>query len=353
MTTQLTPQLYSPQLTLKFWGVRGSYPVPGNTTLRYGGNTPSLEITARNAEHTFTLIVDAGTGIIGLGRELAQRAKAVRGQTGGHPLEATILFTHLHHDHTQGLPFFTPLMLPSARLTFVLPDLYEQAPQDVLASVMASPMFPIALSQTGSNKQTLTMRETGLLLISPEGVQTLPYPPTETPENTLVVRALRSYAHPQGVLIYRIEWEGHTIVIATDTEGYVKGDQRLIRFARGAEILVHDAQYSDEHYLGLKPGLPATQGFGHSTPAMAAEVAQQAGVGQLILFHHDPNYDDETLATLELQAQKRFPNTRTAREGMELTLGTTPDDDTLQIRKPARARLPQPAPWVSQKPARA
>lgn len=353
MTTPPTPQPLSPQLTLKFWGVRGSYPVPGSTTLRYGGNTPSLEITARNAAHAFTLILDAGTGIIGLGRELAQRVKTVRGQTGSSPLEATLLFTHLHHDHTQGLPFFTPLMLPSARLTFVLPDLYEQAPQDVLASVMASPTFPIALNQTGSHKQTLTLRETGVLLIGPEGVRTLPYPPAETPENTLVVRALRSYAHPQGVLIYRIEWEGRALVIATDTEGYVKGDQRLIRFARGADILVHDAQYSDEHYLGLQPGLPSTQGFGHSTPTMAAEVAQQAGVGQLILFHHDPNYDDETLATLELQVQKRFPNTRTAREGMELTLGTSPDDETLQIRKPSRERPTQPAPWVSQKPAHA
>ncbi|HNB52924.1 MAG TPA: MBL fold metallo-hydrolase, partial [Anaerolineales bacterium] len=241
----------------------------------------------------------------------------------------------------------------TARLTFVLPDLFKENPQDVLAGVMTSPTFPIALAQTASGKQFLTLRETGVLLIGPEGVRALPYPPAEVPENTLIVRALRSYAHPQGVLIYRIDWEGRSIVIATDTEGYVKGDQRLIRFARGAEILVHDAQYSDEHYLGLRPGSPSTQGFGHSTPAMATEVAQQAGVGQLILFHHDPNYDDETLATMELLAQKRFPNTRSAREGMELTLGTSPDDDTLQIRRPSRERTPQPTPWVSHQPAHA
>jgi phosphoribosyl 1,2-cyclic phosphodiesterase len=122
------------QLSLKFWGVRGSYPVPGSATLRYGGNTPGIEITARNETHSFILIIDAGTGIIGLGRELAQRAKAVRGQVGGAsiggiPIEATLLFTHLHHDHTQGLPFFTPLMIPSARLSFVLPDIYEQSPR--------------------------------------------------------------------------------------------------------------------------------------------------------------------------------------------------------------------------------
>lgn len=342
------------QLSLTFWGVRGSYPLPGNTTLRYGGNTPSLEITARNEAHTFALIIDAGTGIIGLGRQLAQCARAVRGQGGGLPLEATLLFTHLHNDHTQGLPFFTPLMLPSARLTFVLPDIYEQKPLEVLAGMMASPTFPVALDQTPSGKAFQTLRETGVLLIGPEGVRVLPYPPDEVPENTLIVRALRSYAHPQGVLIYRIEWDGHAIVIATDTEGYVKGDQRLIRFARGAEILVHDAQYTDEHYLGLKPGMPATQGFGHSTPAMATEVAQQAGVGQLVLFHHDPNYDDETLATMELQAQKRFPNTRTAREGMEITLGDYPSDahPRAGVRKDEQTR-PRTAQWVSQRPAHA
>ncbi|NUM49437.1 MAG: MBL fold metallo-hydrolase [Anaerolineales bacterium] len=353
MTTQPLTSSHPSQLTLKFWGVRGSYPVPGSATLRYGGNTPSLEITARNENHTFTLILDAGTGIIGLGRELAQRAKAMRGQSGGTPIEATLLFTHLHHDHTQGLPFFTPLMIPTARLTFVLPDLYEQNPQEVLAGVMASPTFPVALAQTASGKQFLTLRETGVLLIGPEGVRA-DYPPLEVPANTLIVRALRSYAHPQGVLIYRIEWEGHSIVIATDTEGYVKGDQRLIRFARGADILVHDAQYTDEHYLGLKPGLPSTQGFGHSTPAMATEVAQQAGVGQLILFHHDPNYDDETLATMELLAQKRFPNTRTAREGMEIPLGHPADEDHPRAgAQKDKPRRPRPAQWVSQKPAHA
>ncbi|GAB4581048.1 MAG: MBL fold metallo-hydrolase [Anaerolineales bacterium] len=337
------------QLSLKFWGVRGSYPVPGHATLRYGGNTPSIEITARNEAHTFTLIIDAGTGIIGLGRELVQRARAGRGQNGGKPMEAALLFTHLHTDHTQGLPFFTPLMIPTVRLTFVLPDLYEQNPQDVLAGVMASPTFPLALNQTGSGKQFLTLRETSVLLIGPEGVRAT-YPPAQTPENTLIVRALRSYAHPQGVLLYRIEWENHTIVIATDTEGYVKGDQRLIRFAQGADILVHDAQYTEEHYLGLKPGLPATQGFGHSTPAMATEVAQQAGVGQLVMFHHDPNYDDEALATMELQAQKRFPNTHAAREGMEISLG---EEVTQPIQKPIRTKRSQPAPWINPNPAHA
>jgi len=351
------------QLSLKFWGVRGSYPVPGSATLRYGGNTSSIEITARNEKHTFTLIIDAGTGIIGLGQELAQRAKAVRGQGGGNVIEATLLFTHLHHDHTQGLPFFTPLMIRTARVNIVLPEIYERSPIGVLTGVMASPTFPIALSQTGSSKQMHILREIDMLLIGPEGVRVLLYPPAEPalsgdtgsqvegiPENTLIVRALRSYAHPQGVLIYRIEWEGRSIVIATDTEGYVKGDQRLVGFARGADVLVHDAQYTGEHYLGLKPGLPGTQGFGHSTPAMATEVAKQAEVGQLVLFHHDPNYDDETLAKIERQARKRFPNTHTAREGMEIILG---EDATQSVRRVVRNKRSQLASWVSQNPAHA
>ncbi len=309
MTTQTNT------LTLKFWGVRGSHPVPGDSAMQFGGNTPCIEITARNGQRTHTIILDAGTGIIPLGRKLA----ACAGQSGS-PLEATLLFTHLHHDHTQGFPFFVPTFLPTARLNIVVPDIYEFDPTEVLTSVMASPKFPVAFHQTGSVKTIHRLRETGVALVSEEGVVVHPYAPVHKDPNAVTIRAMRSYAHPQHVLVYRIEWGGTTIVHATDTEGYVHGDQRLSRFVRGADVLIHDAQYTEEHYLGLKPGLPATQGYGHSTPRMACEVARTADVGQLFLFHHDPNYDDKAINGMVARARQYFPNTQAAREGLEITL---------------------------------
>jgi ribonuclease BN (tRNA processing enzyme) len=110
-------------------------------------------------------------------------------------------------------------------------------------------------------------------------------------------------------------------VYATDTEGYVGMDRKLVAFARDADVLIHDAQYSDEHYGGQLAGFPSTQGYGHSTVTMAAEVAAAAETGELILFHHDPAYTDDMVAAQEAAAQKLFPDSRAAHEGLEIKLG--------------------------------
>jgi ribonuclease BN (tRNA processing enzyme) len=119
------------------------------------------------------------------------------------------------------------------------------------------------------------------------------------------------------VNIYRVTWRGKTVVYATDTEGYVESDQRLVRFAKDADLLIHDAQYRIEDYINQAD---PKQGFGHSTPAMACAVAQQAGACRLVLFHHDPNYDDETVAQIEADAQRVFPRACAAYEGLEIRL---------------------------------
>jgi ribonuclease BN (tRNA processing enzyme) len=134
------------------------------------------------------------------------------------------------------------------------------------------------------------------------------------------VRIMRSYAHPGGAYLYRIEWHGQSIIYATDTEGYLGTDRRLVNFARGADVLIHDAQYAQEHYRGQMAGFPSTQGYGHSTAEMACEVAAAAGVKRLVLFHHDPAYQDDFLTELEKRAQGLFPATQAAYEGLELTL---------------------------------
>jgi len=118
-------------------------------------------------------------------------------------------------------------------------------------------------------------------------------------------------------------WRGQSIVYATDTEGYVGTDRRLVDFARGADLLIHDAQYKEDHYHGQMAGFPATQGYGHSTVTMACKVAGAAEVEKLVLFHHDPVYDDLTVAGLEADARTQFANTRAAYEGMEIALIST------------------------------
>ena len=125
------------------------------------------------------------------------------------------------------------------------------------------------------------------------------------------IRAMKSHAHPKGgVMVYCVEKEGKKVVYATDTEGYVGADTKLINFAEGADLLIHDAQYTMEEYTR------GCQGFGHSTPEMAAEVARRAKVGKLILFHHDPGHNDAKIEEIERKARKIFPDTIAAYEGL-------------------------------------
>jgi len=128
---------------------------------------------------------------------------------------------------------------------------------------------------------------------------------------------LRSYSHPQGVFVYRIEMDNRKLVFATDVESYAGGDQQLIRFARQADLLIHDAEYTAEEYLD---GKPPRQGWGHSTWEMAVEAAQAAGVKKLVLTHHNAHHDDAFLEDMERQAQAIFPATLVAREGLTLKI---------------------------------
>jgi ribonuclease BN (tRNA processing enzyme) len=121
------------------------------------------------------------------------------------------------------------------------------------------------------------------------------------------------------------------VVYATDTEGYVGMDRKLVAFARDADVLIHDAQSSDEHYGGQLAGFPSTQGYGHSTVTMAAEVAAAAETGELILFHHDPSYTDDWVAAQEAAAQKLFPESRAAHEGLEIKLKEDPKGFSTRI----------------------
>lgn len=285
-------------LTITFWGVRGSYPVTTPCTARFGGDTPCVEIRAGEQ----VLILDAGTGIIALGKELARRA----------PQPLLLLLSHLHHDHTQGLPFFAPLYHPDAQLRIMAPAPCDAALEKFLAQIMSPPHFPVNWYETASQK---TVRQ-----ISPNAV--LEWNP-DTSTAPFEIRAFHSLAHPGGVMVYRINWRGRSVVYATDVEGYAYADRRLIAFARDADVLIHDAQYTTQEYCG-DAGM-AKQGWGHSTPAMALDVARAARAQHLILFHHDPQRDDDTIARSVPQTETDLLRVSAARQGMCVALEAIDD----------------------------
>jgi phosphoribosyl 1,2-cyclic phosphodiesterase len=300
------------EFIVRFWGVRGSYPVAGGATVRYGGNTSCVEIEAGGR----AIILDAGTGIVSLGRALARKARER-----GAKVEAVLLFSHLHHDHTQGFPFFVPAFIPGASISIYGPDFLGSTPKTTLEQVMQPPYFPIRLADMRAGISFDVLRETDRLSIGAPGEGIRIHSLNATVDDEAVhVRVLHSYAHPGGVYHYRVDWQGCSVVYATDTEGYVNGDRRLAAFARGADVLIHDAQYTDEHYLGMAPGLSVTQGFGHSTVSMACQTAMTCEARQLVLFHHAPEYEDAQLDQIGQRAREIFANTLVAREGLEIRL---------------------------------
>jgi phosphoribosyl 1,2-cyclic phosphodiesterase len=301
-------------MIVRFWGVRGSYPVPGPNTVRYGGNTSCVEVQAG----VHTIILDAGTGIINLGVELLRRAKA----SGNKPVVATIFFSHMHHDHTQGFPFFRPAYAGASTLHILGPKVFQSDLEETLSHAMLPPSFPISLDDLASLKIMRNISESNIVLLghTPSDVRVLNlyHNEIDTSPDLVRVRTYHSYAHPKnGVNIYRISWRGKSVVYATDTEGYVESDQKLVKFAQGADLLIHDAQYRQEDYVDHNN---PKQGWGHSTPEMACGVAREARVGQLVLFHHDPFYDDETISDIESHARTLYENTCTAHEGLEIRL---------------------------------
>ncbi len=298
------------KLSVRFWGVRGSYPVPGPSTAHYGGNTPCVEVRADGQ----IIILDAGTGIIPLGKKLLQEDSLNHPAS---PLKLILLISHTHHDHIQGLPFFLPAHLGKGILYIFGPPGMDGAFEDTLSRAMLPPYSPLRLEEMPSTKVIRSLRESQAILLRPGESDPVLYNVfhDRVPDNAgaVQIRVMRSYSHPKGgTYVFRIEAGGKSVVFATDTEGYVGGDARLIAFARGANLLIHDAQYTTAEYLD--PDAPK-QGYGHSTVDMAVGVAKEAGVGRLILFHHDPDHDDDTIRRMEAYARNHFPATDAAREG--------------------------------------
>jgi phosphoribosyl 1,2-cyclic phosphodiesterase len=266
----------------------GSIAVSGS---RIGGNTACVEVTSQGHR----LILDAGTGIRALGEAMMRE---------GAPQRATLFFSHLHWDHVQGFPFFTPAYLASTELTLYGPGANgDQALQSVLARQMEPPNFPVSLSVMRSRMTFGSALHGRPIEVGPFRVTPIDVP------------------HPQGCLAYRIEADGHVFVYATDVE--LARDSlvpEVARYLEGTDALCLDAQYTPDEYVG-KVGIPK-KGWGHSTMVDAAQVAQAVEARRLLLFHHDPAHNDEVVENMAEEARHHFFATEPAREGKRILLGS-------------------------------
>jgi phosphoribosyl 1,2-cyclic phosphodiesterase len=281
-------------MKLKFYGTRGSIPICDAGFQQFGGNTTCLQITFTDTNRI--AIIDAGTGLRNLGRDL----RAI-----GHKQDQIfIALTHFHWDHIQGFPFFAPAYDPGQKITFLA--LGRDQPvchlREIFEVQMQAEYFPVQLEGMGANFEFLQIADASKHFSVINNVQT-----KVTAQN---------HNHPGGAHSLRIERNGRVLVVCTDVEHGEQIDQRLVELARGADLLVHDAQYTAEE-------LQKRRGWGHSSFDQAIHVAEMAGVKSLALTHHDPEHDDEFLLRIEKLCQERFPNSVLAREGMEISIGET------------------------------
>ncbi len=302
-------------LSVTFWGDRGSIPCPGPTTVRFGGNTSCLEIRADDR----LVIVDLGTGLKPLGDHLM----ATDFKKG--PIDADIFITHTHWDHIMGFPMFTPIFIPTTKLRIRGPVSYEE---DTLESIIGTQLsyryWPVRQSELSAAIEYDQLKETVLDL-----------------GGGLVVKT-KYLNHPILCLGYRFEYQGSSIVTAYDTEPFrnvfptdpsdpnydedaanegelaaKEENEKILRFFSGADILIHDTQYTKTEYEAGKVG------WGHSSYEHAINSAHKAKVKKLVMFHHDPNRVDDELDRLEAEYRKKIEGKTQveimmAREGLTL-----------------------------------
>jgi phosphoribosyl 1,2-cyclic phosphodiesterase len=274
-------------MKVRFWGVRGSIPVPGPDTVRVGGNTACVELQTKDRE---VIIIDAGTGIRLLGLDLAQRPT--------ERLIAVLMFSHTHWDHIQGLPFFTPGTARQNRVVVLGERRMDRRLEEILAGQMVDAYLPFTLEDLRADLLIKEVHD-GEKIVVGNSTSVLP----------------RRLHHPGGVFGYRITCQGRAVVYASDVSHPVdKPDPNVVDLARDADLLIHDAQYTPEEKQQHAD-------WGHSSWTDAVRVAQLANVQQLALFHHDPLHTDRDLEEIEREAQAIFPGTFLAREGMEVTVG--------------------------------
>ena len=266
--------------SFRVWGCRGGISVDGEAYARYGGLTTCLELEYEGAR----IFIDAGTGFAHAGRVLA------------HDGRPTLLFvTHLHADHIKGFPFFGPLFTPGWDLQIVGPMREGLSPFEFMCQIHRPPLFPAPVQQ-------LTQARVLGRSVAMEGS-----------EDFHGVRiAWCEVWHPGGCSAVSLHIGDRRIVFSGDLELERTDRGALAAFCRDADLLIVDAQYDEQEY-------PQHLGWGHSTNLQAARFAAEAGVGRLLLSHHDPRHDDATIDRMVADAREVFPATDAAACGMTIT----------------------------------
>lgn len=274
-------------MMVRFWGVRGSSPLTDRDKLEVGGNTSCVEVSI---DENKKIILDGGTGIRMLGKEIVEEFKKTKKAP-----KLYIFFSHTHWDHIQGFIFFAPIYIPNFEMHLFGPGRASRHFAEVFSGQMQYDYWPVKLSHLPAKIHFYDLSD-GEYQCDGIRIQT------------------KRHIHPGIAYTYRIEYANKVLVYATDTEHFRNNlDERVVNMARGANLLIHDAQYTDTE-------IETRLGWGHSTWSQAIQVAQQAGVEKLALFHHDPDRKDEDCFAIEREAQRIFPPTFLAREGISIIL---------------------------------
>jgi phosphoribosyl 1,2-cyclic phosphodiesterase len=261
-------------MKIKFWGCRGSIPVPDTRMMRYGGDTPCVEVILDGT----VFIIDAGTGIRKLGEDLIKRKI----------FDMDIFITHSHWDHIQGFPFFAPIYSEKTKINIFGYGNSYKGLKDIFTSQMSSEYFPIAFSNLKSKIDFIESRS------------------HEYKIDGYIIKTIRTN-HPIYTLGIRIEKNDKSFVFMTDNElGLDKpktSENEFIEFCKNATYLIHDAQFTEDEYK-------ERNGWGHSTYEQVINFAEKAGVENVGFFHHDPNRQDNELARMERDLKKFCKNRR-------------------------------------------
>jgi phosphoribosyl 1,2-cyclic phosphodiesterase len=271
--TEEYPPTYSQggrALKVTFYGVRGSTPCPCEANRRYGGNTACVSLEVDGEE---PIVLDIGTGLRFWGETLAQDGS----------FAGSALVTHLHWDHVQGLPFFVPVDRVGARLDIYAPEQEEGPLKDVFDDLMRPPYFPVRAADLRGDIRFHGVAE-GDFAVGNAKVK------------------VRNVPHPGATVGYRVEWDGTVITYISDHQEPMDGSKAVSEGVRelcdGADLLIHDAQYTPDEFEQKKH-------WGHCTVDFALEVARVSGVRTLALFHHDPARGDDAVDRLLEAARAR------------------------------------------------
>ncbi len=272
-------------MRVKYYGVRGSLPIPGRSTIRYGGNTACVRIIVGST----LLILDGGSGLRTLGNELMQSEFGLGKGT------AHILFSHAHWDHINGFPFFPPAYVKGNRLILYGSRNSDTSLKHILALQQNYINFPVRLDDMSASFEFIELRAGR--------------------ETTCAEARISCFAlnHPAGSFSYRIEHNSKTVIYATDYEHKATLDLKLVEFVKDADLLIYDTMFTPEDYEDKR-------GWGHSHYLEGIKIAKAAKVKQLHLFHYSPDYNDAFIDNLQLEAQQVFPDTYAAREGWEIEI---------------------------------